>query len=207
MKNQFLRFIGKDGVGKPMTDFQFDSLLPVSLQTLSPYQWTPELVIQYTWNYLKEQSVSSIMDLGSGVGKFCLILSQYTKNKFPIYGVEDRNELLEVALTLKTNLNLANVAFKSQNFLKSFPYGHSHYYLFNPLYETMKGSHSIDDSKLKSANLFLHNLQILKELLYLCPKGTKLITYHGFGGSVLPGYKVQKKVNLDLGEWIVWERV
>ncbi|TGL69056.1 methyltransferase [Leptospira jelokensis] len=206
MKNQFLAKGGKGGVGKPMTDFQFDSLLPEALQILSPYQWTPNLVIAHTWEFLKGEKVSSLLDLGSGVGKFCLILSQYAKNRFPICGMEDRNELVQIAESLKIKMNVGNVSFVSSNFLESFPYGHSHYYVFNPLYETIKGSHTIGDAKIKSAKLFLHNLQRLKEHLFFCPKGTKLITYHGFGGSVLPGYKVQTKVNLELGEWMVWEK-
>lgn len=207
MKNQFLIYGEKDSVGKPMTDLLFDSELPSSLQKLSPYQWTPVSIVKRTWEFLKGEEVRSIMDLGSGLGKFCIVLSFLAEDQFPIYGCEDREELLQMATSLQMKWKRKSVCFQKTNFLTSFPYGHSHYYCFNPLYETMKGSHSIDDTKVKSAKLFLQNIQTLKNHLYLCPKGTKLITYHGFGGSVLPGYIVIRKENDNLGEWMVWERV
>ncbi|XDD44936.1 methyltransferase [Leptospira sp. WS39.C2] len=189
-----------------MTDQIWDSNLPAKYKSISTYQWTPVQVIEFTWQYLQTQSVSSILDLGSGVGKFCLYLAKLANGNFPIYGIEDRLDLYKVSESLKTKLKLEGVVFNHEDFLVNFPFGHSHYYLFNPLYETMKGNYSIDFEKEKSANLFLKNLQILKSNLLKCKTGTKVITYHGFGGSILPGFRILMKKELELGEWMVWER-
>ncbi|WP_341864917.1 methyltransferase [Leptospira brenneri] len=189
-----------------MTDKIWDSYLPKKFQTLSPYQWTPIFVIERTWKFLLEDQVKSVLDLGSGVGKFCVYLSLLSKGSFPILGLEDRKELVSVSQAMKEQWKATNVDFQNTNFLKDFPLGHSHYYCFNPLYETMKGSHRIDDLKEKSANQFLKDLQSLKlNFLLLKPK-TKLITYHGFGGSYLPGFKIILKEEIENGEFKVWER-
>ncbi|MCW7503918.1 methyltransferase domain-containing protein [Leptospira paudalimensis] len=189
-----------------MTDEIWDSFLPNEYKVLSPYQWTPIEIIRFTWEYLKTDSVTSVMDLGSGVGKFCLNLVQFSNRSFPVYGVEDRKGLVDVSETLRQKMKITGVTFTHSDFLVNFPYGHSHYYVFNPLYEMMKGQHSIDFNKEKSAMFFIKNLQILKNHLSHCKKGTKLITYHGFGGSVLPGYKIVKQKKLEFGDWMVWEK-
>ncbi|TGL04422.1 methyltransferase domain-containing protein [Leptospira bouyouniensis] len=207
MRNLFLKAKTSLGVGEPMTDQIWDKFLPVKYQTLSPYQWTPISVVLSTWEYLREEKVSSVVDLGSGVGKFCLNLARVSEHQFPILGIEDRKELFQIADSLREKWNFKKVKFEHGNFLKEFPYGYSHYYCFNPLYETMKASHSIDGSKDKSAILFIQNLQLLKNHFLNCKIGTKIITYHGFGGSTLPGFKVLLKKELEFGEWMVWERV
>ena len=207
MRNQFLKWMGRMNVGDLVTDEVWDSFLPHSFQSLSPYQWTPISVVETTWDFLQNENVTSVVDLGSGVGKFCIHLSYLSQDQFSIIGLEDRSELFQISEDLKPKWNAHGVIFRNTNFLENFPRGASHYYAFNPLYETMKGNHSIDSKKKKSAMLFLRNVQQFKNQLYQCKMGTKLITYHGFGGSVLPGFRVLVKKELPLGEWMVWERI
>lgn len=206
MRNQFLDQGKKINVGERMTDAFWDSFLPKNFQTLSPFQWTPISVVERTWEYLQTDMPESIVDLGSGVGKFCIYLSLLSKAAIRIAGVEDRKDLVLVSESLKEHWNTPKVEFQNINFLKQFPYGHSHYYCFNPLYETMKGIHSIDTQKEKSANQFLKDLQTLKQNLLLLKPKTKLITFHGFGGNYLPGFRVIIKEEIAGGEYIVWER-
>ncbi|TGK78311.1 methyltransferase [Leptospira noumeaensis] len=206
MRNKFLDKAGKFVVGNPMTDEIWDSYLPEKFKVLSPYQWTPIPVIERTWKYLSEEQVKSVVDLGSGLGKFCIYLSLLSKSSFPIHGLEDREDLVLIADSLKRKWGVENINWERTNFLKQFPYGHSHYYCFNPLYETMKGNHSIDISKEKSANQFLKDLQTFKQNLILLKPKTKLITFHGFGGSYLPGFKTLLKEEIEGGEFRVWEK-
>lgn len=189
-----------------MTDELWDSYLPKKFQLLSPYQWTPISVIERTWNYLSKDKVTSVVDLGSGVGKFCIYLSKVSNHSIDILGIENREELLKISESLKEIWNTPDVNFKNTDFLNEFPTGHSHYFCFNPLYETMKGSHSIDSSKKKSAHQFLKDLEILKQKLFLLSPGTKLITFHGFGGSYLPGFRIILKEEINSGEYLIWER-
>ncbi|TGL90353.1 methyltransferase [Leptospira congkakensis] len=206
MRNQFLDKQKKIVVGDPMTDAIWDSFLPQKFQILSPYQWTPISVIERTWKFLSEDEVKSVVDLGSGVGKFCIYLSLVSGKSFPIFGLEDREELVLVSKSIADHWGTENVQWKTTNFLKQFPFGHSHYYCFNPLYETMKGHHSIDDSKEKSAGQFVKDLQTFKQNLVLLPSKTKLITFHGFGGSYLPGFRTILKEEIAGGEFRVWEK-
>ncbi|WP_332470472.1 methyltransferase [Leptospira abararensis] len=189
-----------------MTDDLWDSSLPEKFQTLSPFQWTPISVIERTWKYLSTNEVTSLVDLGSGVGKFCIYLSILSNHSIDILGLEDRVDLVDVSESLKEHWDTPKVQFRKQNFLQEFPEGHSHYYCFNPLYETMKGNHSIDLQKQKSANQFLKDLQTLKQNLLLLKPKTKLITFHGFGGSYLPGFRIVLKEEVSGGEYLIWER-
>lgn len=189
-----------------MTDAFWDSFLPQNFQTLSPFQWTPISVIERTWNFLSHDGVSSLVDLGSGVGKFCIYLSLLSHHSIDILGLEDREELVNVSESLKKHWEVTKVQFKKENFLNQFPKGHSHYYCFNPLYETMKGTHSIDSNKIKSATQFLKDLQILKQNLLLMKPKSKLITFHGFGGNFLPGFRIILKEEISGGEYLIWER-
>lgn len=189
-----------------MTDTLWDSYLPEKFRMLSPFQWTPISVIERTWKYLSLDGVTSIVDLGSGVGKFCIYLSFLSNHSIEISGLEDREELVVLSDSLKEHWETPKVKFRNENFLQHFPEGHSHYYCFNPLYETMKGSHSIDLQKQKSANQFLKDLQTLKQNLLLLKSKTKLITFHGFGGSSLPGFRIVLKEEISGGEYLIWER-
>lgn len=189
-----------------MTDECWDSLLPSTLQSLSPFQWTPISVIERTWKYLSSDGVTSVVDLGSGVGKFCIYLSLLFSDSIDIFGFEDREELLSVSEGLKKHWGVSKVQFQKANFLTHFPYGHSHYYCFNPLYETIKGSHSIDLKKNKSAHQFLKDLQTFKQNLFLLKPKSKLITFHGFGGSFLPGFRLVLNEEISGGEFQVWEK-
>lgn len=193
-------------VGDPMTDALWDSCLSQKFQILSAYQWTPISVIERTWKYLSLDRVTSLVDLGSGVGKFCIHLSLLSNHSIDILGLEDREELVDVSESLKKHWDVSKVQFRKENFLKQFPEGHSHYYCFNPLYETMKGSHSIDLQKQKSANQFLKDLQTLKQNLLLLKPKTKLITFHGFGGNSLTGFRIVLKEEIAGGEYLIWER-
>ncbi|TGL37239.1 methyltransferase [Leptospira perdikensis] len=206
MRNQFLDRRQKISVGDPMTDVVWDSYLPKNFQTLSPFQWTPVSVIERTWAYLQVDQAKSIVDLGSGVGKFCIYLSLLSKDTIRIIGLEDREDLVSVSESQKILWDRNQVEFQRFDFLKNFPSGHSHYYCFNPLYETMKGKHSIDQQKEKSASRFLKDLQILKQNLLLLKPKSKLITFHGFGGNYLPGFKTVLKEEISGGEYMVWER-
>ncbi|TGM82143.1 methyltransferase domain-containing protein [Leptospira mtsangambouensis] len=206
MRNQFFENERKIIVGDTMTDESWDAFLPLHLQKLSPFQWTPISVIERTWKYLFSDGVTSVVDLGSGVGKFCINLSLLSSESIEVIGLEDREELLSVSEAMKKLWGLSRVQFQKKNFLTHFPFGHSHYYCFNPLYETIKGSHSIDLKKNKSANQFLKDLRTFKQNLFLLKPKSKLITFHGFGGSYLPGFRLVLNEEISGGEFQVWEK-
>lgn len=54
------------------TDEQFHELYPLSIATLAKRHWTPLAVAQKAARFLATNNGVRILDIGSGVGKFCL---------------------------------------------------------------------------------------------------------------------------------------
>src|SRR4051812_29793263 len=75
-----------------VNDAAFDTLYPQHFQMLSAKHWTPLAIAHIAAGFLAEQG-ARVLDIGSGIGKFCLTAGFY----FPdtcFYGVEQRHELI-----------------------------------------------------------------------------------------------------------------
>ena len=54
------------------TDKHFNQLYPIAVQVMSERHWTPLHIAMQAASFLGERAGSKILDIGSGVGKFCL---------------------------------------------------------------------------------------------------------------------------------------
>ncbi|MDF3818748.1 methyltransferase [Leptospira sp. 96542] len=204
MKDDFLNWKQKISVVETITDLEFDSIFPEGIKNISPYQWTPVSVIQTISEYLKTEPVSAFLDLGSGPGKLAILLSLW--HSFPIKGIEVRKNLFDFAEVIKEKLEIPNLEFFNRDFLHFDLSQFSHVYCFNPMYEQMTGKHSIDDSLPKSSILYIQNLLRLKERFKDLKLGSKIITYHGFGGKMPDNFRLIKKIELESGDVEIWEK-
>lgn len=186
------------------TDLDFDQYLPPRLQKLSSSQWTPLFVIKEIVQMIKTHSISHIYDLGSGVGKFSILVSLL--GEIQVTGFEQRKELLDLAQALKIKFKANLVEFSHLDFLEL---DFSHFdaiYCFNPLYETMSTKFSIDEETPKSSILYIQKILKLKSNFLNMQKGSKIITYHGFGGIMPKEFKLITKRKNYFGEIEVWEK-
>jgi hypothetical protein len=62
------------------SDTEFHALYPLSIQALARYHWTPLSVAQKAATFLAGEGNVNILDIGSGVGKFCLAAASHTPN-------------------------------------------------------------------------------------------------------------------------------
>ena len=81
--------------GEAVTDEEFDVIYPTDIQTLSRRHFTPIAIAKMAAEYLADQPNARILDIGSGVGKFCMIGAACTKGHFT--GVEQRENLSNLA--------------------------------------------------------------------------------------------------------------
>lgn len=169
------------------SDQQFDQLYPISMQLLAKKHWTPLGVARRVANFLAADNNVRILDIGSGVGKFCLGAAYYKPKAF-YYGVEQRKNLIAYAESARETLHLENVSFIHGNFTQLNFRNYDHFYFYNSFYENLIGTDKIDDSIDYSGELYNYYNRYLYRQLAEMPGGTRLATFHSLEDEVPKSY-------------------
>lgn len=156
-------------------DTAFDNALKKSVQGHSYIHWTPIEVIQTAVDWLGTGSENQILDIGSGVGKFCIIGAMNSRAHFT--GVETRKNLVDEAIGLKKELNLSNVDFIHSDIKEIDFKNFTSFYFYNPFCEHMAISGSIDDQIKFDEEAYYFYQDFVVDQLKQTPKGTKLVMY------------------------------
>lgn len=172
------------------TDKVFDLIYPSSIQLLALPHWTPIEVAKKAAHFLAMEDNSRILDIGSGVGKFCLTAAHF-KPKSIFYGIEQRERLVNEADAAKQALHVRNAFFINGNFTQIDFSNYDHFYFFNSFYENLVARDKIDNSIEYSGELFNYYNHYLYNQLDQRPAGTKLVTYHSLEYEVPKSYHVK----------------
>lgn len=185
------------------SDLQFDNLFPRQMQLLSGKHWTPVRVAAIASDFLAEQPGSRILDIGSGIGKFCLAAAQQHPDSH-FYGVEQRKKLIQLATKAQKHIAVKNATFIHGNFTQLDLSQFDHFYFYNSFYENLVDDEShIDESIDYSLSLYEYYTHYLYAALEKLPRGTRLATYHSFREVVPPGYRLIETLhNTLLRCWI-----
>ena len=184
------------------SDLLFNKLYPSSIQLLAQRHWTPLVVARKAANFLAAESDVKILDIGSGVGKFCLAAAHYKPKAF-YYGIEQRKRLVNHAEAAKEMLRVENVSFMNGNFTQIDFRNYDHFYFYNSFYENLKGTDKIDNSIDYSLELFNYYNRYLYKQLEQRPAGTRLASFHSLEDEMPPGYHiVGSEMNELLKFWI-----
>jgi hypothetical protein len=81
------------------------------------------------------------------------------------------------------------------------------FYLFNPFYEHKVKSIRIDTTLSYSQEEFIRYVEIVRSKLKLARVGTKVVTYHGFGGDMPLGYQCMKKEPIGTSYLELWVKM
>jgi hypothetical protein len=165
------------------SDEDFNQLYPADLQYLANRHWTPLHVAEQASKFLAAEPNNKILDIGSGIGKFCLSGAYYQPTAF-FYGIEQRKKLVESADSVKSLLKLNNSTFIHGNFTKLSLDKFDHFYFYNSFYENLAETSKIDDSIAYSGELYNYYNAYLYKQLELVRPGTRLATYHAIGIEV-----------------------
>ncbi|MGJ7030995.1 methyltransferase domain-containing protein [Niabella hirudinis] len=186
------------------SDEKFHELYPMPVTALASRHWSPLEVSHKAAAFLATHKGVRILDIGCGVGKFCLSAAHYAPNA-TFYGVEQRKRLLEYAENAKDVLQVENVHFLHANFTQLDFKHYDHFYFFNSFYENLGVADKIDDSIDFSEGLFNHYNRMLYYQLKQKPKGTRIVTYHSMEDEIPPDYYVVKTVSGNLFK--CWQKV
>ena len=177
-------------------------IYPLPIQQLDRLHWSPLNVIYKAIQFLADKENVRILDIGSGVGKFCVAGAYYKPNAL-FYGVEQRQNLVEQAQDAKAKLGHLKVNFVHNNFtqldLKQF----DGFYFYNSFFENFPSADKIDDSIAYSADLYRYYSQYLRIQLDEMKQGTKLVTYCSWEDEIPASYQlVQERSDILLKFWI-----
>lgn len=184
------------------SDEQFNELYPLPIQELAQRHWTPLSVARKAAGFLSAEKNVRILDIGSGIGKFCLAAAYYKPNAF-YSGVEQRKNLISHAESARDILRFENISFIHGNFTQLDFRNYDHFYFYNSFYENLAGTDKIDESIDYSRELYNYYNRYLYKQLEQKPAGTRLATFHSLEDEIPPGYYiVGTEMNKLLKFWI-----
>src|SRR6478735_9808045 len=173
------------------SDEAFDRIYPEYIQEKSNVFWTPFEIGMRAAELLVDHEKTKGLDIGSGVGKFCLIGATHTKGIF--HGIEQRKHLVELCNELASTHHVERVKFIHNNINRVDFSSYDAFYLYNPFFESLHQADKLDDSILHIQNHFeVYNLYVKAQFASL-PVGTKIVTYHGFYDEIPLSYRAIKK--------------
>ena len=91
------------------SDEEFNTIYPLKIQKLSSRHWTPIKVAKRAAAFLAEQKDARILDIGSGVGKFCMVAAITSEGHFT--GVEQREALVRLSNKISRRFQIPRVEF------------------------------------------------------------------------------------------------
>lgn len=188
-------------------DDAFDRFLPLELREVSAHYWTPLRAVRQAAAWLREIQVRTVVDIGSGAGKFCVAAALLTRCRFA--GLEKRSSLVAAARELAGFFDVEDrVTFVTGELgATAAPAGEA-YYFFNPFAEYSFYSTRFAEPGLAfTPETFARDVAAATAFLAQAPVGTFALTLNGFGGSVPAGY-VQLDVARRLpGTLRLWKKV
>lgn len=190
--------------GTLVADRVFDEVFPLALRSASNVYWTPVEVAVRAARHLAPERHRSIVDIGAGVGKFCIVAAATVDAE--VHGIEHRPHLV----------NIARAAASKVGVRPSFDHGQSideldassidGIYMFNPFAENLcPAADQLDATVELSAERFWKDLDATVRLLERARAGTRVATYCGFGGKMPEGFALVSRERVG-GTLELWEK-
>jgi predicted RNA methylase len=175
--------------GWEVSDLDVDAFYPEWARSQSEIHWTPVRVAQRAAQLLAVDSAFKILDVGSGVGKFCLIGASVTRGVF--VGVEQRISHVELARDAAFRAGLLRARFVHADMADLDWSSFDGFYLFNPF----SGSRLRDQQ-----------VAVVRSKLSGGRLGTRVVTYHGFGGAFPEDYDLMRREPAGTGTLELWQK-
>jgi len=182
---------------RPPSDRAFDRFLPRELRALSGKYWTPLAVAARAAEWLDELNAQTVVDIGSGTGKFCVAAALLANAQFT--GIEQRLRLVDASAQLAGIFDLhQRITFIHSKFGEAPVPKADAYYMYNPFGENLFGLEDrLDDDVELGQARYLRDVAAVEQLLRDASVGTLLLTYNGFGGD-LPSDFREVRVDREL---------
>jgi SAM-dependent methyltransferase len=190
--------------GRPVADDDFDRVYPEHIRRLSARFWTPVAVAARAAELLVEGGACRVLDVGAGVGKLCVVGALVTGASFT--GVEERRDRLDVACRVAAAFDLASVTMLHGRIEAIAFDAFDAFYLYNPFAEVLDPGPDGPPAHTAAAR-YLGDVARTQAALAAAARGTRVVTYHGFGGRLPPGYRLVTREVSGRGPLECWEKV
>ena len=183
-----------------ISDQEFDRLYPEEIQTLSHMHWSSIAAIKTAIDLFSAtlNPDAKILDVGSGVGKFCIYGSLISP--FNFVGVEKRKKLVDISIEVAAKTKNNRVSFLCDDAVNLDWNSFDGIYMYNPFYEHKlpfhMGLHIDNEINYSEEKYSFYITKIHKKLSLLKPD-TNIVVFNGYGGRFPKGYTeiFYKKIN------------
>lgn len=180
------------GRGQLVVDRVFDEIYPSTVRRASSIHWTPVDVAMRVTKLLAVEPNATILDVGAGVGKFCIVAAALVPG-LRVRGVEHRAHFVDVAREAATKVGVS-VDFDHGTLDAQDPAKVDGVYLFNPFAENLSAIEDrLDDSVELNEDRYWKDVEITERFLRAARTGTRVVTYCGWGGSMPPEYELVRR--------------
>jgi 16S rRNA G966 N2-methylase RsmD len=185
-----------------ISDAEFDRLFPNSQRMRSRSHWTPIDTARRACALLAPVEGSRVLDVGSGVGKLCLV-GALTRNASWV-GVESEARMIRAAEGAARRLGIEQqVAFRHGD-ATSFDWAEfDAIYLYNPFAEELFRT-GVD--AMERRERYIHAIERAQHCLAATTPRTRIVTYHGFGGDMPEGFELVHREPAHEDQLCLWVR-
>ena len=168
--------------GKLVSDITYGLILSSRGKRFSRRHWTPVGLAYRAAMLLTDHKACDILDVGSGLGKFCLIGALTTPGRF--FGVERRKWLVAEARETALLLGIERVEFGHGDMADLDWSRFDGVYLYNPFCENILESIRIDLTVPLGKRQYDEFVSVVEKKLETLRIGARVVTLHGFGGRM-----------------------
>lgn len=165
--------------------------------------WTPVAVAMRAAELLVADASTRVLDVGSGAGKFCIVGAAISGATFT--GVEHRQGLVDIATDAAARVSVESARFVCGTVSDIDIAKFDALYFFNPFEENMlHARHWLDGTVALSEARYYADVAHAEALLDAARVGTRVVTYHGFGGTMPLTYHRALRERCRSGHLELW---
>lgn len=160
-----------------LTEENFNRFLPDYLQRASRIYFTPIRIAQLAAEWLTEDGAKTVLDIGAGVGKFC-VAGASTNSSF-YFGIEYRKSVSQIANDMISRFQLSNSIVQHGNVVELDFQNFDAFYMYNPFFENLLSARRLNDEVELAGSLYSYYINQVRHKLDCAKPGTRLVTFHG----------------------------
>jgi hypothetical protein len=190
--------------GMLVADRVFDEVFPREVRRPSSVWWTPVEVAVRAAKLLAPRPGCTILDIGAGVGKFCIVAAASVRAE--VRGLEHRPHLVEIARETAAKVGVSASFAAGPSIEEQDASAIDGVYLFNPFAENLcTAADWLDKTVELNEARFRADVRATEQLLGRARVGTRVVIYCGFGGEMPAGYVLVSRESVR-GTFELWEK-
>ena len=169
---------------RAVSDAELDHVFPDELRDRSSQHWTPVEIAVRAAELLAPRPDARVLDVGSGAGKLCIVGALVTGATW--WGVEQDATLVAAANHAAWELGVGDRTRFVHGDGSRMPWDDfDAFYFFNPFGTLLLAPHA---SPFVRYATIQNTLRRIHQRLIATPVGTRVVTYHGYGGPMPAGF-------------------